>query len=393
MRRLEGRDPEPQSGRPPFANALFFPAAALYAALIAPWWALTLAGVVRPPAGLLMPAYHAHELLFGYALAVVAGYLLGPQSMRFNALLLAVWCSARLTFLLWPTSWVASAAAALFALGFTLRVVPRFARSAKKWRNRAIVPLLLGLAVLCASAGPVIRFLPGPTTQMLLIEVIVLLAGLMYFMGGRIIAPAVAGHIRRSGSRLDSPVQPGLEGASLVCFGGVLLLVPLHEFLVAAGAVLLGLGILTAIRLLRWRPWRCLNRPDLLALLAGYAWLSIGLILLGTAFFIDAIRWQLGVHALTIGALGTLTLTVMARTRMLYRFRDANRFLLAHYGAALITVAALARVVPGLFQAGAGHEAWNLLAASCWSGAFLLLFTLLVKTTSARYRRGGILID
>lgn len=393
MAEFEGRASAPKKGRPPFANALFFPTAALYAALIVPWWALTLAGVVPAPAGLGLPAYHAHELLFGFALAVVAGYLLGPQSMRFNLALLIIWCSARITFLLWPESWATSVAAGLFALGFASKVVPRFARSAKKWRNRAVVPLVIGLAALCASAGPIIRFLPGPGIELLLIEVILLLAGLMYFMGGRIIAPAVAGHIRHSGGRLDSPVQPGLEGASLVCFGTVLLLAPLENLRIATGVLLTGLGILTAVRLARWHPWKCGDRPDLLALLVGYAWLSVGLILLGTAFLINTFRWQLGVHALTIGALGTLTLTVMARTRMLYRFRDPDRFARGHYAALLISAAAIARVVPGFLQTGASHEAWNLLAAACWSGAFLLLFTLLVETTSVQVRDRGLLID
>lgn len=381
-----GRTTERVDPRPPFANAVFFPAAALYAALIVPWWALGLAGVIQAPAGLLTPAHHAHEMLFGYALAVVAGYLLGPQLMRFNVVLLAVWCAARLSFLLWPGSWLASISAGLFALGFAAKVVPRFARSAKKWRNRAIVPLVIGLAVLCAAAGPAIQFLSASAVQSILIEGIVLLAGLMYFMGGRIIAPAVAGHIRRSGGRLDSPVQPLLEGTTLVCFGLVLLLMPLRNFQAIAGVFLAGLGVLTAVRLLRWHPWRCLSRPDLMALLVGYAWLAIGLVLTGAAFATHFIHWQLGIHGLTIGALGTLTLTVMARTRMLYRFRDPNQFHLAHYGAVLISAAALLRVVPGVFQAGAGYETSMVLAAGCWSGAFLLLFALLLKTITVNRR-------
>ena len=61
------------------AHAWFFPAAALYATLLLPLSVAGLLGVLPMPPGLAQPLGHAHELLFGYALAVVAGYLLGPQ--------------------------------------------------------------------------------------------------------------------------------------------------------------------------------------------------------------------------------------------------------------------------------------------------------------------------
>lgn len=65
----------------PHAFSVFFPAAAIHAALIVP---LTLFAVyIKPgwPPGLL-GAGHGHELIFGFALALVAGYTLGPQPRR-----------------------------------------------------------------------------------------------------------------------------------------------------------------------------------------------------------------------------------------------------------------------------------------------------------------------
>src|SRR5690606_42159102 len=49
---------------------------------------------------------HAHEMLFGFALAVVAGYVLGPQPKTTTLSLVALWSLARLTFLMWPTHWL-----------------------------------------------------------------------------------------------------------------------------------------------------------------------------------------------------------------------------------------------------------------------------------------------
>ncbi|MFW6092686.1 MAG: NnrS family protein [Pseudomonadota bacterium] len=114
-----------------------------------------------------------------------------------------------------------------------------------------------------------------------------------------------------------------------------------------AGAALLVAGVGTVIRLACWRVWRRARRPDLLILALGYGWLAAGLALLGAARF-AVVPVLVGVHAVTIGALGTLTITVMARTRLLFRFRDANVAPEAHLAGLLMSVAALARtLLPG----------------------------------------------
>jgi len=105
----------PRQPRLPFANAWFFPVAALYAAFILPISVFALLGLIHAPPGLSTPSGHAHEMLFGFALAVVAGYLLGPQPLRLILSLLGCWALARLSFVLWPGSWLALASAATFA--------------------------------------------------------------------------------------------------------------------------------------------------------------------------------------------------------------------------------------------------------------------------------------
>jgi uncharacterized protein involved in response to NO len=175
-------------------------------------------------------------------------------------------------------------------------------------------------------------------------------------MGGRIIAPALAGHAQSQGWNLQARVQPRLEGLGLILLGLALaaLLVSVER---AAGVLLLSAGALTGIRLLRWLPWRH-ARADLLVLLLGYAWLALGLLLFGTALLFDA-----------------LPLAVMARTRLLYRFRDANARPWIHPAAGLLTLAALARILPTLLDTD--PQTWLLLSAACWSAAFLLLALLL----------------
>ncbi len=76
-------------------------------------------------------------------------------------------------------------------------------------------------------------------------------------------------------------------------------------------------------------------------------------------------------HAITVGALGTLTLTVMARTQLMQRFRDPNARPLSHVAGVLMNCAALLRVIPALL--GQQSSTWLLSAAVFWSLSFLLL--------------------
>jgi len=369
----------PRKARLPFANAWFFPAAALYAALILPYSVLALLGLLPALPGLATSAGHAHEMLFGFALAVIAGYLLGPQRLRFTLTLLGCWALARLSFLQWPGSWLALASAAIFATGLAWKVLPRFLGAAKKWRNQSVAPVVAGLSLLSAIASG--GFGAG-FDRLMLEEALLLLATLMFFMGGRIIAPAIAGYAQSRGWRLDARVQPHIEGAVLILLGLALLLnlLPWPLTRQLTGAVLVAAAVLTTIRLLRWQPWRC-ARPELLTLLLGYAWLAVGLLLLGLGTLLPALPLNATLHALTVGALGSQTFAVMARTRLIYRFRDPAAQRWIQGVALLISLAALARVLPAVLSQP--HPAWLLLAAGCWSLAFMALTLLLWRFRDA----------
>ncbi len=169
-----------------------------------------------------------------------------------------------------------------FAVCLLALVAPGFMKAAKKWRNQAIVPILLaaGMAVLAfhtqARAGAAREYLS-------LYEGILALTLLMLFMGGRAIASAAAGHIRLRGGHLEARVQPRLEGALLLLLGAAAILLLWQPSRTLSGLALLAAGVVALVRLVRWRPWQCLDRPDLLCLDIGYAWLGIGLGLFGTA--------------------------------------------------------------------------------------------------------------
>ncbi|SDI95528.1 Uncharacterized protein involved in response to NO [Billgrantia gudaonensis] len=264
---------------------------------------------------LASPAAHARELVFGFALAVIAGYLLGPLPRRRLAGLVALWAVGRLGVLAWPLMYVATLADGLFALWVAGLLVPRF-MAAKKWRNRILSPLL-GLICLLGVVTLTWRYLGDmPTTAPLMHQSVLWLVLLMTFMGGRIIAPAVNGYLMRQFGQSGAGVQPRIEAGLIVLLGVAPFLMLWPRLQPLAAVLALAAGGLVLLRLYRWGPGQCRQRPDLLALMAGYAWLGVGLVLMARTWWLPA-HDSAPLHAFTIGALGTLASTVMLRQAIL----------------------------------------------------------------------------
>lgn len=313
---------------------LFYPAAALYAALMLPvsvFW---------------RPAWHPQEMLFGFALAVVAGNQLGAVSPRKVWLVFAAWVLARIGVLVSPQLFVP--ANALFAGLLAWHAAPRLFRTAKKLRNQALPALLVALAA--AAAAQHVR------------ATVLLLAALMLFMGGRILAPAIAGQLQRQGVTLGPRVQPQVEGALLV-----LMLLAVLFFLFekkVSGTACIAAGALAMLRMARWRLWAVRGRPDLLCLAAGYAWLALGLLAVGAAFTAGR-HESTALHLITVGALGTLTFNVMAMGWLLKARAYPSRISLIVAGTLLLAAATAARVFGALEIAALG-----------WSAAYAVLLAI-----------------
>ncbi|NEZ02682.1 NnrS family protein [Wenzhouxiangella sp. XN201] len=371
-----------QAARPARAitEVRFFPLAALYGALSVPAFVLGWTGLLPTLPGLRTPAGHAHELLFGYALAVVAGFLINRASAPRLALMMALWLGARLAFLFFPGSLAAIAFNVGFAGLVAATAAPRFMKAAKKWRNRLTGPLVLAICAAAAGFQLLTFHAGGFGSYVLLGEAVVLFAMLMLFFGGRLIAPAAAGAIERSGGSMEARVQPRIEGAILLAMIGAAVTGILPMLAPLQGLLLMLAGTLALVRLARWRLWQCWRRIDLIGLGIGYVWLGAGLILLGAGRgFAIGLPPGVATHAITVGALGTLTTGIMLRTRLL-RLRIPLEQFGRSFAAmtALVSLAALSRLVGGASDGGL------LLAAAAWSSALLLLFALLLRFRQPR---------
>src|SRR5690554_17874 len=117
----------------------------------------------------------------------------------------------------------------MFNIAFVAAVVwklaPIFLRTAKKWRNKSVGFVLIGLAIASVGFHSVLQNHGTEDFRLkFLIEGILLLSTLMFYMGGRIIAPSLAGHFQRRDINLKDRVQPKIEGTILILLFSALVL-------------------------------------------------------------------------------------------------------------------------------------------------------------------------
>ena len=377
----------------------FFPAAAAWAALALPISVLAMLGLIPGPRTLANPLGHAHVMLVGFALAVVAGYQLPQMTRERLALVFGLWLAGRVLFISFAGNLAASIADIAFALALVAHIVPRLFVAAKKLRNLAL-PLVLSALCVVAVLFDVLLYaaLAAPLLAVVL-ALVLLLSALMLFMGGRILAPAVAGQVYRQGRNLAARVQPRIEAALLILVGIAIVAAAVPAAGIVLRAACAAAGIAALVRLVRWRIWECQGRPDLVCLGIGYTWLAVGLLALGASGG-GPLRTA-AIHCVTVGALGTLTFNVMAATVMLRARLERAREPRLVWGTALISAAAVLRIGAAMNMATpaaptalpfAGATPANLpfaaaastpvpvmlvAAALCWSVAFLILLWLL----------------
>lgn len=355
----------------------FFLLGSLYAAAVSALWVAMLLGLATAPAWLGATRWHAHEMLFGFAAAAVAGFLLTavPNWTARPALtggplfaLVALWLAGRVACAapdLWPTAWLAVVDGSfLFALA---AAVARPIAAARNARNYGVVALVLGLAVANACVhADALGLLPGAAPRALRVALFVLVA-LIAVIGGRITPAFTVNALRRAG-RDVTPVGPDL--AARVAVPAVIAFVAFD--LVAPGApasgVLAALAALAlALRMRRWQTRRVLDDPLVWSLHLGSAWLPIGFALLALATATPQVPPLAGVHALGAGAIGTMILAVASRVALGHTGRALAAPPAAVTAYALVTAGAVMRVVAAFAPGRAGLLA---VGGLLWASAF-----------------------
>jgi uncharacterized protein involved in response to NO len=360
----------------------FFFLGPIWAIAVVALWIQLLTGALTLPTAFDPLAWHRHEMLFGFLGAAIAGFLLTaipnwtgrlPISGARLGLLVAMWVAARLAILF--SGPVGGITAMLVEAAFLLTLAGACAREVLIARNRNVP--VVGVVLLFALAA-IVDHLEGlgllATDQLGWRGGVALVLMLVTIIGGRIIPSFTANWLIKQGeARL-----PGQASTfDYVTMGTTALALACWAFQVAASlaaSLLLAAGLLQLARLARWQGHRALGEPLVLILHLSYAWLPIGLLLLGLSIIDMDVSGTAGLHALGAGAMASMVLAVMTRATRGHTGRELR----ADKGTVLIYVlvtsgAALRVAAPWLpFD----YVVLIKIAGTLWGGAFLLFLAI-----------------
>jgi uncharacterized protein involved in response to NO len=348
----------------------FYLLASTFAALSIGLWALQFSGLLGQ-AYLPTPLWHAHEMLFGFTVAVIVGFLFTagrnwsnqptPTGMPLAALA-ALWVAGRV-LVLTPFGWAAAIVNAAFPLAAAIALAIPFIAAGNK-RNYFFVGLLalMSAAVMGVHLEQlgVVRF-PGWVGIQIGLDVVLFI---MAVMAGRVIPMFTNNGV--PGAKATK--QPWLEKLVL---GATLALLVADALQLQAGLLAGLLGICAVAHLARWslwQPWSTLRAPLVWVLHAAYLWIPVHLGLRAAA----ALGWlplSTATHALTVGAIGGLIIGMMTRTARGHTGRPllADRWEIACF--AMVLAAAVMRVFVPLAAPAYTLQA-ILWSAALWSAAF-----------------------
>ena len=350
----------------------FYLLASIFAALSVALWVCQYEGLLPAPY-LRSPVWHGHEMLYGYAMAVLAGFLFTAvrnwtgQPTPTGATLAAfaaLWVAGRV-LVTTPYELAAAWVNAAFPVAVAVAIGIPIVRSGNR-RNYFFIALLLmlGLAVLSGHMS-YLGMLDWPERASLQLGLDAVLF-IMAVMGGRVIPMFTNNGIPGAQASRNPLVEKIALGSVLALIGA--------DLLQASSGVIVVVALIAAVahacRLYLWQPWRTIAAPLVWILHAAYGWIVIYLVLRALAV-IGLVAEPLAVHALTIGAIGGMTIGMMTRTARGHTGRPvtADKFELACF--VLIQVAALARVFGGMFLPTA-YGPTVIVSGICWSAAFAL---------------------
>ena len=358
----------------------FFLGAALFAGLVVLTWVALFAGQIQ--AEFLYPAreWHVHEMLFGYLPALIAGFLLTAMPnwtdrmpLRGAPLLLMflLWLAGRLLVMVPVAGGPVTAGVDGAFLVILAAYLWREIIAAGVWDRvpiGALVSFFAGANILFHLSA--LQGRPTDFPERLALSVMTVM---LTVIGGRL-TPTFT---REFFIKEKIPQPP--EVFSLVDGGAILLVLvgvigwiaqPESQW---TGLLLIGGGVASLVRLIRWKGWLTWPEPLVLILHVGYGWVGLFLLVLGGSILGFGLSTANAVHVLTSGAMGTMTLAVMTRASLGHtgRPRHADWLTAAMY--LLVNVGALLRIFASNVETPTVLTHTMLgLSALGWSGAYLL---------------------
>lgn len=336
----------------------FFLAAGVLAAVAMPLWLAAWLGWLPLSVG-----WHGHEMIFGFAAAAIAGFLMAavpnwtqraPLTGGPLLALLSCWIVGRLAMLLDAAAWLDL----IFLPALALTVGWAIVR-ARNARNYPVPAMLLLLTAFNAD------FHFGDQYRALWLSTL-LITALIVLIGGRITPLFTQNALRKAISAKITcrtpPLLDRLAVPAVVLVLGVELFLPQSGW---SGAAALIAAAVLGLRMAGWQTHRTWRYPIVWVLHAGYAWVPLGYLWLGLSMLTGMVAPTAALHALTAGAIGVMILAVMSRAALGHAGRPlvtprltVAAYILVNAGAA---IRVLSPTADGIFVSGL-----------LWSAGYLL---------------------
>ncbi len=365
----------------------FYLLGAIYGAILIPLWILHLFGAVPFNSTFDGTIWHAHEVIFGFAVAILTGFLFTavknwtghptPTGWQLAGLA-GIWLLARILLVSGPSvlaSLMDLAYLPLMGLGIGIQIW--------KSRNRRNYIILLVIFVLFlinlythARAWDIISFGPEPT----LVTGLNLFALLITIVAGRVMPMFINNSVPGANAGRIQLVEIGVIAGMIILFvietfrAAFPDLLETTIFSNAYAAFLILLTSLHLIRIAKWNPHKTLHNPMLWIMPLSYFWLTASVAIRAMHQIWSQVDPIVATHILGIGAMGGMMLAMMTRSALGHTGRaiEASKIETACF--VLIQFAVITRiasvVVPGEFYTPLLHT-----SATCWALAFGL-FTI-----------------
>ncbi|WP_114966937.1 NnrS family protein [Alkalilacustris brevis] len=371
----------------------FFLFGAIWAALAMALWVWALAGGQVPAPAFSHLDWHVHGMLFGYPMAVVAGFLMTAVpnwTGRFPivgwplAVLVALWLAGRVAVT--APAGIGPVGVALIDLAFPLALGAAMLReivAGRNWRNLKVLALLaliaLGNGLFHWEAAQGLGA-QGWGARLGLAGLIALIT----LIGGRIVPSFTRNWLAARG---PGPLPAAAGGVDNAVMAVTLLALALWAALpgtVLAGLACLLAGVANLARLARWQGLRCGAEPLVWVLHAGYAFVPLGFLAIGAQSLGAPGTASAAQHVWMAGAVGLMTLAVMSRASL----GHAGLPLAAGRGVALLYLALIgsvaARFLHGLFPLPATLHLAGALWITAFAGFALLYWPILARPRRAQ---------
>ncbi len=359
----------------------FYSAAAIFAIAAVIIWLAAFLGLLQTGPYLHGIIWHSHEMLFGFAVAVIAGFLLtavrnwtglATPTGASLGLLVMLWILARI-FILFAPAAVAAAVDVLFLPMLAMAIAIPILRSSNK-RNYKVLVIVLALAVAhgvfhLAS----LRFIDPELSRKSLFVSIDIVVILMSVIGGRVIPVFTRNAVAHAKSRHQPWVEVTTFGSMIllsvaIAISGQWVVPPVLVSIVSIVA-----AASHATRLALWDPVATIHKPLLWMMPAAYSWIAFAFVLraLAAASIVPAGAW---IHAVTMGAVSGLMLAMMMRSSLGHTGRQlvASKADVAAF--VLLQFAAIVRVFASIVGAQ-GYRYWIVASGLLWVAA-LTVFAL-----------------